>query len=87
MIDKTYRCNLCRDQRPLNHLTGLFWQPTGEHTSAGRPIEGYVQVPPMDVENHLCLGCVVNIQAFKVFPSQLQGFHEPAEGRGSEGGE
>lgn len=62
MIDKTYRCNLCRDMLPPKDHgfgikgIGIWW---GENP--GR----WMERPYREVENHLCFRCVVSIQSLK----------------------
>ena len=55
-IDKTYRCNLCRDPINMdamhNTSTGIYW--------VGKVIEAR---PALQVEHHLCIHCLSSIQS------------------------
>lgn len=52
MIDRSYRCNLCRDAVDPQAMFGLYW------TGVGKCIE---RRPPMQVEHHICLACASQI--------------------------
>lgn len=51
MIDRTYKCDLCRDRSQDNQLVGLFW-------GAGNRIEIRAS---HDVEHHICQKCLAGL--------------------------
>lgn len=55
MIDRTYRCDLCRDSYPANEMIGLHWQSWPK---------GWVEKPAREVENHICAPCLSTLQHF-----------------------
>ena len=55
MIDRNYRCNLCRDAYPRDELIGLHWKDW--------PAKGWIEKPASQVENHLCVQCLSSLQA------------------------
>ncbi|MNO23668.1 hypothetical protein D3C76_134730 [compost metagenome] len=54
MIDRTYRCNLCREQHELRDMIGLHWSSWPK---------GWAEKPPRETENHLCMKCLSTLQA------------------------
>ncbi|MDQ0082871.1 hypothetical protein J2W35_003230 [Variovorax boronicumulans] len=64
MIDRTYRCNLCRDKHERQDTVGLHWQDW--------PAKGWIEKPSQETENHLCMRCLSSIQALA--PRCGQGF-------------
>ena len=50
MIDKTYRCDLCRDSFDIKELHGITWTGTG-----------WAKVEAIRTEKHLCQRCLDNI--------------------------
>lgn len=53
-IDRTYRCNLCRDTKGADDLIGLWWKTWPKF---------WEERPAHDAENHVCMTCVSSIQA------------------------
>ena len=61
MIERTYRCNLCHDAHDQKEMVGLSWAPTGERTTLGASIEGWVRDYRLNAETHLCKPCLRSI--------------------------
>lgn len=55
MIERTYRCDLCRDQHPLEKLIPIRWG-SDNHCSVAEPVYG-------QSERHLCRRCIADIKA------------------------
>jgi hypothetical protein len=61
-VDRTYRCDLCRDVLSLEHMSsgrravGIYWQDWPKPS-------GWLVKPAREVERHLCVRCVSSIQA------------------------
>lgn len=53
-IERTYRCNLCRDTYEPKQLVGLHW------TSFPK---GWTEKPAREMENHICMPCLTSLQA------------------------
>lgn len=60
-VERTYRCNLCRDSlssdpfaTPSARPIGLYWQSWPQ---------GWVEKPPYETENHICVRCLSSLQA------------------------
>lgn len=59
MIDKTFRCDLCKDARPVfgsgsSMLVGIYWNG-----------DGWVEKPRHEVEHHICCKCLSSLQRFE----------------------
>lgn len=65
-IDRTCRCDLCRDTYRLDEgkLIGLHWSDW--------PAKGWTEKPAREVERHICCACLTSLQAFT--PRCGQGF-------------
>jgi len=50
MIEKTYKCNLCRDAKPIEKMIGLYWASSA-----------WIEKDPRLTENHICVGCLRNV--------------------------
>lgn len=68
MIDRTYRCNLCRDAVDHNAMIGLYW------TGQGKCIESR---PPTTVEHHICLACISQLTIIWEKMAQKKGEDAP----------
>jgi hypothetical protein len=61
MIDRTYSCDLCRQQSPRDKLVPIRWEPWVGHVSRDRIViadEG--RTGPS--ERHLCRKCIQDIK-------------------------
>lgn len=58
MIERTYRCNLCRDSHEQGDLIGIRWGNTGSRTTLGALIQGWAKDSPANTEHHLCESCM-----------------------------
>ena len=57
MIDKTYKCNFCKDPKDVSELIGLCW---GYHTINKR--NGWLlHCNPNLCENHICGDCLSDL--------------------------
>lgn len=56
MVEKTYRCNLCRDPAPPCELIGFYWKTA----ISGRAV--MEMVPISQSEHHLCKVCIKQIK-------------------------
>lgn len=58
MIDKTYRCDLCRatctPDMANGFLVGLYWTDF--------PIHGWTQRLARETDHHICKTCLVSLQ-------------------------
>lgn len=59
MIDRRFKCDLCRDQANPKKLVGLHWTP-----------QGWEEKPPLECEHHLCKKCLASIAAMGVSRQQ-----------------
>lgn len=50
MIERFYKCNLCRDQYSPADLIGLYWSQ-----------DGWIQKYATECENHICSRCAESI--------------------------
>ena len=55
VIDRTYRCNLCRLRHEPADLVGIAWE-----TSVALGRDAIRRVPATQAEHHLCLGCLAD---------------------------
>lgn len=53
MIERTYKCDLCRDTHQPEELFGLHYSDVKK---------GWINATPMSVEHHLCARCISSIQ-------------------------
>lgn len=65
-VERTYRCNLCRDTLSLNPMAGkqahgIYWNPWPA---------GWISKAAGQVENHLCAPCISSIQAMPAMCGQ-----------------
>ena len=58
MIDKTYRCDLCKASAPTDlldaFLIGIYW--------SDHPVHGWIQKPATQCEHHICTTCLISLQ-------------------------
>lgn len=60
-IERTYRCDLCRDPVQIDEMAesrraiGIYWK-------SHRP-NGWILKPARETERHLCPACISSIQA------------------------
>lgn len=59
MIERTYRCDLCRDQYPLEQLVQIRWDTA--MNIVVNDIDRHGQS-----ERHLCRSCIADIKAMVV---------------------
>jgi hypothetical protein len=52
MIERKYKCNLCREPFAAEELHGLHWTH-----------KGWVKKPTLDCENHICNRCLFAVGA------------------------
>lgn len=57
MIERTYRCNLCREKCEPQELVGLHWNSFPKGWTENQS--------PIAVENHICKACLSSLQALE----------------------
>jgi hypothetical protein len=70
-VDRTYRCNLCRDRLDVGPGSDPLTRPIGLYWSASQ--NSWFEKPWREVENHICAPCLSSLQAL---PSRCGGGYE-----------
>lgn len=51
MMERIYKCNVCREECEQRHLLGIYWDQ-----------KSWIQKAVQSVENHVCLACAKDIR-------------------------
>lgn len=55
MIERAFKCNLCKDKMEYNLLIGLYYE-----------YNGWIEKNPLDCENHICNKCLSSLHKIKL---------------------